>query len=107
LSTISILKQDVVDEDTGGISLDPLDPQSFLRSRSPSLFSSSPFTFRKACSLRDSHVSHHRDDDDTDCVQRALLSSYQRLDSERLRRRVVLSWAAAITPKRLRLWSEA
>ena len=41
-----------------------------------------------------------RDDEDVDCIQRALLSSYQRLEHERLRRRVVLSWASAITCQR-------
>ncbi len=41
-----------------------------------------------------------REDEDASCLQRALLSSYQRLDSERLRRRVVMSWAAAISNQR-------
>jgi len=41
-----------------------------------------------------------QEDEDASCVQRALLSSYQRLESERLRRRVVLSWAAAISYQR-------
>ena len=40
------------------------------------------------------------EDCDVDHLQRALLSSYRRLEAERLRRRVVLSWATAITRPR-------
>ena len=34
------------------------------------------------------------------CLHHALLSSYQRLESERLRRRAVLRWATAVKPMR-------
>ena len=107
-SACSLLKQGVHEEPLRSSPLSVMDlpfEPVFFWSPPPRR---SPPSRRKTTSLRASRTPHTLassialgDDDDVSCVQRALLSSYQRLDAERLRRRVVLGWAAVTTPTRL------
>jgi hypothetical protein len=88
-ATTSILKQ-----------LDPDEPMtvSDLSARSSMLLNESPSRIRQC--LWEPSISKDDDDLDMDCPRnqlfQALLTSYQRLESERLRRRVVLGWAKVI-----------
>lgn len=102
-SACSLLKQGVYEEPLRSSPLSvmdlPFEPLFFWSP--PSRKSSSSRRKTPSCSSRTPHTLTSSvalgDDDDVSCVQRALLSSYHRLDAERLRRRVVLGWAAIIT----------
>jgi len=87
-SKTSALKQIGFEVPTHGTDVS-FESLSFLTKSSPSSFQMSKRDLRRS-----------QNDEDFDCVQRALLSSYQRLDSERLRRRVVLGWAAIMSHRR-------